>query len=46
MIKSVGNYGEIYDRSLGPKTPYFIDRAGTPNASWVKGGAEYSPPWN
>lgn len=46
MIKSVGNYGEIYDRNLGPKTPYFIDRAGTPNASWVKGGAEYSPPWN
>ena len=46
MIKSVGNYGEIYDRNLGPKTPYFIDRAGTPNAMWTKGGAEYSPPWN
>lgn len=46
MVTSVGNYGEIYDRNLGPKTPYFIDRAGTPNASWAKGGAEYSPPWN
>lgn len=46
MIKSVGNYGEIYDRNLGPKSPYFIDRAGTPNAMWTKGGAEYSPPWN
>jgi len=46
MIKSVGNYGEIYERNLGPKTPYFIDRAGTPNAMWTKGGAEYSPPWN
>lgn len=46
MVKAVGNYGEIYDRNLGPTTPYAIERAGTPNASWVKGGAEYSPPWN
>jgi general L-amino acid transport system substrate-binding protein len=46
MIKTVGNYGEIYDRNLGQKTPYFIDRTGTPNATWSKGGAEYSPPWN
>lgn len=46
MIKAVGNYGELYDRNLGPKTPYFIDRAGTPNAMWTKGGSEYSPPWN
>ena len=45
MIKSVGNFGEIYDHNLGPNTPYFIDRAGTPNASWTKGGAEYSPLW-
>ncbi len=46
MVGAVGNYGEIYDRSLGPKSPYFIERNGTPNASWAKGGAEYSPPWN
>ena len=46
MVKAVGNYGEIYDRNLGPKTPYFIDRKGTPNASWTAAGAEYSPPWN
>lgn len=46
MVKSVGNYGEVYDSNLGPTTPYAIERAGTPNASWVKGGAEYSPPWN
>ncbi|RWM11720.1 MAG: transporter substrate-binding domain-containing protein [Mesorhizobium sp.] len=45
MIKAVGNYGEMYDRSLGPKTPYYIDRTGTPNASWVNGGLLYSPPW-
>ncbi|TIQ34091.1 MAG: transporter substrate-binding domain-containing protein [Mesorhizobium sp.] len=45
MIKAVGNYGEMYDRNLGPKTPYDIDRTGTPNASWVNGGLLYSPPW-
>ncbi|MER9677699.1 transporter substrate-binding domain-containing protein [Mesorhizobium sp. M0208] len=45
MIKAVGNYGEIYDRNLGPKTPYYIDRTGTPNASWLNGGLLYSPPW-
>jgi len=46
MIRSVGNYGEIYDRNLGPKTPYFIDRKGTPNAQWKDGGAIFSPVWN
>lgn len=46
MIKAVGNYGEIYERNLGPKTPYGLDRAGTPNASWTNGGLIYSPPWN
>lgn len=45
LIKGVGNYGEIYDRNLGPKTPYFIDRKGTPNASYKDGGALYSPVW-
>jgi general L-amino acid transport system substrate-binding protein len=46
MVKALGNYGEIYNRNLGPKTPYFIDRKGTPNAMWEHGGAEYSPPWD
>ncbi|MER9134350.1 transporter substrate-binding domain-containing protein [Mesorhizobium sp. M0768] len=45
MIKAVGNYGEIYDRNLGPKTPYYIDRRNTPNASWVNGGLMFSPIW-
>lgn len=45
-IKQVGNYGEIYDRNLGPKTPYFIDRKGTPNAMGTEGGSMISPPWN
>lgn len=46
MIRMVGNYGEIYDRNLGPKTPFHIEREGTPNAPWTKGGAVYSPTWN
>jgi general L-amino acid transport system substrate-binding protein len=46
MIRGVGNYGEMYDRNLGPRTPYYIDRRGTPNASWVNGGVEFSPVWN
>lgn len=46
MVRAVGNYGEIYDRNLGPKTPFHIEREGTPNASWTKGGAVYSPTWN
>lgn len=45
-IKQVGNYGEMYDRNLGPKTPYFIDRKGTPNALSSDGGAMISPLWN
>ncbi len=45
-IKAVGNYGEIYDRNLGPKTKMFLDRKGTPNALWTQGGAIYSPLWN
>ncbi|WP_266034561.1 transporter substrate-binding domain-containing protein [Brucella intermedia] len=45
-IKAVGNYGEIYDRNLGPGTTMFLDRKGTPNAQWTQGGAIYSPLWN
>lgn len=45
MIGQVGNYGEIYERNLGARTPNFIDRKGTLNAPWSEGGAIYSPPW-
>ncbi|WP_206952460.1 transporter substrate-binding domain-containing protein [Trinickia acidisoli] len=45
VIASVGNYGEIYDRNLGPKTAYAIEREGSLNALWNKGGLIYSPPW-
>lgn len=45
-IKQVGNYGEMYDRNLGPETPYFIDRKGTPNAKASEGGTMIAPLWN
>jgi general L-amino acid transport system substrate-binding protein len=45
VIRQVGNFGEIYDRNLGPKTPNYVERKGTPNALWTQGGALYSPPW-
>ena len=45
MIEQVGNFGEIYERNLGPKTPNYMDRKGTLNAPWTEGGALYSPPW-
>ena len=43
IIQNVGNYGEIYDRYLGPKTPFNLPRA--QNNLWKKGGLLYSPPF-
>ncbi|RUX10546.1 transporter substrate-binding domain-containing protein [Mesorhizobium sp. M8A.F.Ca.ET.059.01.1.1] len=45
MIKGVGNYGEIYDRSLGPKTPLYLERDKSPNALSKNGGLLYSILW-
>lgn len=42
VIKAVGNYGEIYDRTVGPKTPLGIPRG--LNALWKNGGLMYAPP--
>ena len=42
VIKQVGNYAEIYDRNLGPDTALAIDRKGTLNELWTKGGLLYS----
>jgi general L-amino acid transport system substrate-binding protein len=41
-IKAVGNYGEIFERNVGPKTPLNLPR-GTNNL-WSKGGLMYAPP--
>ncbi|MXW12438.1 MAG: amino acid ABC transporter substrate-binding protein [Synechococcus sp. SB0662_bin_45] len=43
-VGAVGNYGEIYDRHLGPDTPTFIPRG--LNASFTEGGLHYAPPFN
>jgi len=43
VITAVGNYGEIYDRNLGPGTPFELDRG--LNALWTDGGLLYAPPY-
>ena len=43
IIKSVGNYGEIFERNIGAKTPIGLQRG--QNALWTKGGLQYSPPF-
>lgn len=43
VIKQVGNYGEIYDRNLGPDTIFQLERG--VNAQWTDGGLIYSPPF-
>ena len=43
IIKMVGNYGEIYNRSLGEGTPTFIPRG--QNSLYTDGGLLYSPPF-
>jgi general L-amino acid transport system substrate-binding protein len=42
IIKNVGNYGEIYEAHVGPKTPIGLARG--LNALWKDGGLQYSPP--
>lgn len=43
VIKAIGNYKEIYDRNLGPKTKLHIPR--TLNANYESGGLLYAPPF-
>lgn len=42
IIKAVGNYGEMYNRNVGPDTPLGLDRG--LNALWTEGGIMYVPP--
>ncbi|PRH86603.1 amino acid ABC transporter substrate-binding protein [Labrys okinawensis] len=42
VIKQVGNYGEVFDRNLGSKSPLKIERG--LNALWTNKGLQYSPP--
>ena len=42
VIKAVGNYGESFERNVGPKTAINLPRG--KNNLWSKGGLIYSPP--
>jgi general L-amino acid transport system substrate-binding protein len=43
VIAALGNYGDIFDRNLGPKTPLGMERG--LNRLWTDGGLLYSPPF-
>ena len=42
IIKHVGNYGEVFERTVGQGSPLKIPRGY--NALWTKGGLQYAPP--
>ncbi|PIG93017.1 amino acid ABC transporter substrate-binding protein [Gloeocapsopsis sp. IPPAS B-1203] len=42
-IREVGNYGEIYNRNLGPDTQLNLPRG--QNELWTDGGLHYAPPF-
>ena len=43
IIKQVGNYGEIFDRTVGLKTPLGLERG--LNDLWTRGGLMYAIPF-
>ena len=43
ILEQVGNYGEIYDRNVGPGSPLALERGF--NALWEDGGLQYAPPY-
>lgn len=42
IIRSFGNYGEIFERHLGERTPLNLERG--LNRIWLNGGLLYAPP--
>ncbi len=42
IIKQVGNYGEMFERTVGEGSPLKIGRG--LNALWTQGGIQYAPP--
>ncbi|MEE9335767.1 MAG: amino acid ABC transporter substrate-binding protein [Granulosicoccaceae bacterium] len=42
IISNVGNYGESYERNVGPDTPIGLERG--VNGLWTNGGLLYAPP--
>jgi general L-amino acid transport system substrate-binding protein len=43
VIEAVGNYGEIFERHVGPNTALGLPRG--PNRLWTNGGLLYAPPF-
>lgn len=43
IIKKIGNYGEVFNKNVGPKTRLGLERG--LNALWTNGGLMYSPPF-
>jgi general L-amino acid transport system substrate-binding protein len=43
VISQVGNYGEVFDKHLGPNTAIGLERG--LNALWTQGGILYAPPF-
>jgi general L-amino acid transport system substrate-binding protein len=44
VVKQVGNYGEVFERTLGKGSPLKLDRG--INRQWKDGGLMYAPPFN
>jgi len=42
VIRAIGNYGEIYERTMGENTPVALPRG--PNNLWTNGGLMYALP--
>lgn len=42
IVKGVGNYGEVFERTIGQGSALKITRG--QNALWTKGGLQYAPP--
>ncbi len=42
IINLVGNYGEMFERNVGPNTTMGLERG--LNALWTNGGLQYAPP--
>jgi len=42
VVKGVGNYGEMFDRNVGPSSPLGLQPG--LNALWKDGGIQYAPP--
>ena len=44
VIKQVGSYSDVFDRNLGPSTPFNLTREGSQNALVKDGGLMYAYP--